>query len=644
MSNIAILDPLVANKIAAGEVVERPAAVVKELVENAIDAGSDKIYVEIQSGGKKLIRITDNGRGIAPEQLSIAFERHATSKVIHIEDIYALTTLGFRGEALASIAAVSHVEMTSKQADNDMGQMIKLSGGRIVENGPTGSQDGTTIVVKDLFYNTPARLKFMKSTASETGAISDLMIRLSLSHPEISFTYVVDQKNVFKTPGDQDPYKVIYAVLEKELAKNLMPVNIAYKNWKLTGYMSKLSYTRGNRAHQIFFVNQRYIKSRMLLDAVNGAYLGQLPIGRFPCAILHLEIAPDEVDVNIHPAKTEVKFHQEAALKDWLTTGLRQAIRSLDQVPEIASIKYSHQSSAPQKEAVPKTEELPQTTVSPVQEKQVFTPEPAHSGQQLYKEATQIYKEASHKPVVSAASTPYNQMQSEVRKAFDPSVLAHLKMADLAKETVMEAPIPEQTSFIKTSEGLYDDLLYVGQVFNAYLLFQKNGQLYVVDQHAGHEKILYEKFKVDFSSQQIVRQILAKPILMRFNHSEWTELMAEKDKMAEIGFIYEAFGDQELVIREVPLAFHTPGTESFFRELADGIGRLKLSSADIWKEKIIKAACKAAIKANDRMEAFEVKRLIDDLKTLEDPYTCPHGRPIIVTITQAEFEKMFKRT
>ncbi len=643
MSNIAILDPLVANKIAAGEVVERPAAVVKELVENAIDAGSDKIYVEIQSGGKKLIRITDNGRGIAPEQLVIAFERHATSKVTHIEDIYALTTLGFRGEALASIAAVSHVEMTSKQAVSDTGQLIKLSGGRVVENTPTGAQNGTTIVVKELFFNTPARLKFMKSTAAETGAISDLMIRLSLSHPEISFTYVVDQKNVFKTPGDKDPYKVIFAVLEKELAKNLMPVSITHNNWKLTGYVSKLSFTRGNRSHQIFFVNQRYIKSRMMLDAVTGAYLGQLPIGRFPCAILHLEVAPDEVDVNIHPAKTEVKFHHEGALKDWLMASLRQAIRSLDQIPEIASIKYTHQPS----KVAPQTE-------PPI--KQPIVPEPIeqHTGQQLYKEARQTDSPETKAttPIYTTATKPspyqpvatVNTPHQEERKAFDPAILSHLKMADLAKDVLKEESVVEQTTFIKSSEGLYDDLIYIGQVFQSYLMFQKEGQLYVVDQHAGHEKILYERFKADFTNQQIVRQILAKPILMSFNHSEWTQLMAEKDKMAEVGFVYEAFGDQEIVIREVPLAFHTPGTESFFKELADGISRLKLSSEEIWKDRIIKAACKAAIKANDVMDAFEVKRLIQDLKKLEDPYTCPHGRPIIVTITQSEFEKMFKRT
>ncbi len=623
MSTINILDPLVANKIAAGEVVERPSAVVKELVENSIDAGSTKIYIEIQTGGKKLIRITDNGKGIAPEEIALAFERHATSKVTLIEDIYALTTLGFRGEALASIAAVSHVEMTSKQAQNETGQILKISGGRVVENAPIGAQEGTTIVVKDLFYNTPARLKFMKSTAAETGAISDLMIRLALSHSHICFTYVVDQKNVFKTPGDGDPYKVIYAVLDKELAQNLVPVSFEKDGWKLKGYVSKLSYTRGNRGHQIFFVNHRFIKSKMLLDTVSGAYLGQLPIGRFPSAVLHLEVPADQVDVNIHPAKTEVKFHQELILKDWLMTQLRQAIRSFNQIPEIASIKYRQE---------------PHLGQTQYREQQSATQMPSQAAEPVKTYSETHIETASEKNIETDS-----QSYEPANKPFDVSLLAHLKMADLVKETAKEA-IPEQTTFIKTSEGLYDDLVYIGQIFNAYLMFQKFGQLYVIDQHAGHEKILYEKFKAELTGKEMVRQILAKPILMTFNHSEWTAILAETEKMAQIGFIYEGFGDLSIVIREVPLAFHTPATETFFKELVDAIDRLKLTSEDIWKDRIIKAACKAAIKANDPMEAFEVKRLLEDLKTLENPYTCPHGRPIIVTITQSEFEKMFKRT
>lgn len=650
MSTINILDPLVANKIAAGEVVERPSAVVKELVENSIDAGATKIYIEIQTGGKKLIRITDNGKGIAPEEIALAFERHATSKVTLIEDIYALTTLGFRGEALASIAAVSHVEMTSKQAQNETGQILKISGGRVVENAPIGAQEGTTIVVKDLFYNTPARLKFMKSTAAETGAISDLMIRLALSHSHICFTYVVDQKNIFKTPGDGDPYKVIYAVLDKELAQNLVPVSFEKDGWKLKGYVSKLSYTRGNRGHQIFFVNHRFIKSKMLLDTVSGAYLGQLPIGRFPSAVLHLEVPADQVDVNIHPAKTEVKFHQELILKDWLMTQLRQAIRSFNQIPEIASIKYRQEphSGQTQYREQQAASEMPSQAAEPVKtysETHIET-----VSEKIIKTDSQSY-EPANKPFVQTStniqpSTNFQQKPNFARpqdKPFDVSLLAHLNMADLVKETAKDA-IPEQTTFIKTSEGLYDDLIYIGQVFNAYLMFQKFGQLYVIDQHAGHEKVLYEKFKAELTGKEMVRQILAKPILMTFNHSEWTAILAETEKMAQIGFVYEGFGDLSIVIREVPLAFHTPATETFFKELVDAIDRLKLTSEDIWKDRIIKAACKAAIKANDPMEAFEVKRLLEDLKTLEDPYTCPHGRPIIVTITQSEFEKMFKRT
>lgn len=654
-SRIQVLEAHVANKIAAGEVVERPAAVVKELVENAIDAGSTKIYVEIASGGKKLIRITDNGSGISPEDMAVAFERHATSKVKAIEDIYALVTLGFRGEALASIAAVSHVEMTSKQANLEMGQSIKLIGGKVVENTPVAAQNGTTIQIKDLFFNTPARMKFMKSTAAETGAISDLMTRLALSHQEVSFTYTVDQKTIFKTSGDGDAKKVIYAVLDKELAQNLIPVSIEEDGWKLTGFLSKLTFTKGNRSHQIFFVNQRYIKSKLLLDAVTGAYLGQLPIGRFPSAILHLEMPAERVDVNIHPAKTEVKFHNEMQLKDWLTLGLRKVIKAFDQIPEISEIKYREGILPPSKAM-----ENSQSAVKHPQDSKEPS-SPVHLGKVLYKQEstptgssvdralTPIPTKVSDRPIApSAPVTSHKSYVAEVaeREKFKPELLAKLNMADLVPNKASEMPeeIHEQTSFIKTSEGLYEDLNYIGQVFQSYLLFQKEGKLYVIDQHAGHEKILYEKFKREFMERELVRQILAKPILLEFSHGEFSLLMGEVEKMATIGFIYEAFGESAIVVREVPLAFHSPGTENFFRSIVDGLERLKISPEAIWKDRLIKAACKAAIKANDVMDVFEVKKLLEDLKVLEDPYTCPHGRPIIVTITPLEFEKMFKRT
>lgn len=663
---IEILDPHVANKIAAGEVVERPSAVVKELVENAIDAGATKIFVEIASGGKKLIRITDNGGGISPNDMAVAFERHATSKVKVIEDIYALSTLGFRGEALASIAAVSHVEMTSKQPDLEMGQCIKLVGGKVVENLPVAAQNGTTILVKDLFFNTPARLKFMKSTAAETGAISDLMTRLALSHQEISFTYTVDQKPIFKTSGDGDAKKVIYSVLDKELAQNLVVVDIAHEGWTLKGYISKLSYTKGNRGQQIFFVNQRYIKSKILLDAVAGAYLGQLPIGRFPSAILHLEMPSEQVDVNIHPAKTEVKFHHEYQLKDWLTIGLRETIRKIDQIPEIAEIKHRYApSSASAPSSLRETPEDVKTIVGREPDKALSVsgePDrnlPLKTGTSLPEDFESLsdgavkvgLKEEPKEQEVKRhmGKMLYNANRENPippRSSFDPKLLSKLNMADLEPEAIKQMPaaLVEQTSFIKTSEGLYDDLFYIGQVFNSYLLFQKEGKLFVIDQHAGHEKVLYEKFKKDFLERQVVRQILARPLILELSHGEFSIIMGEIERMASIGFVYESFGESAIVVREVPLTFHTPATESFFKDILDGLEKLKLSPDEIWREKLIKSACKAAIKANDPMDAYEVKKLLSDLKDLEDPYTCPHGRPIIVTITQSEFEKMFKRT
>lgn len=634
---IEVLDPQVANKIAAGEVVERPAAVVKELVENAIDAGASRIHVEIASGGKKLIRITDNGVGILPEQMVVAFERHATSKVRAIEDIYALETLGFRGEALASIAAVSHVEMISKVNDQPTGQIVKISGGKLVETSAVGSETGTTMVVKELFYNTPARLKFMKSTAAETSAISDLMIRLALSHTEISFSYMADQKIVFKTSGDGDLKKVIYAVLDKEFATQMLPVKQEGNGWQISGFVSKLSFTKGNRSNQIFFVNHRYVKSKQLLDAVSGAYLGQLPVGRFPSAVLFVNLPPEQVDVNIHPAKTEVKFHNEFALKDEWLIALRAAIRDVDQIPEIKAIKHSYHmpSGTSVVSEVTKPLDTNTTHTEPIEdfeplESPVRDVKPAHNGQAMYQQVNSPMK---------------NPVKPVIPSSFKPELLSKLKMEDLSTEKAHQMPEPlyEQTSLIQSSESMYDDLTYVGQVFNSYLLFQKEGKLFVVDQHAGHEKVLYEAFRNSFDDEMIGRQILAKPIVISVNHGQLMSLEDSKETIFKLGFEFEPFGDDAIVVREVPLAFISAGTEDFFRSVLEATEK-RQSAGDLFKEKLITAACKAAIKANDRMESFEVQKLINDLKGLKDPYTCPHGRPIIVNITIHEFEKMFKRT
>lgn len=627
---IQVLDPQVANKIAAGEVVERPSAVVKELVENAIDAGATQIHVEIATGGKKLIRITDNGSGITPEDMVIAFERHATSKVRAIEDIYALETLGFRGEALASIAAVSHVEMISKVAQQATGQVVKISGGKLVETSAVGSETGTTMVVKELFYNTPARLKFMKSTAAETAAISDLMIRLALSHTEISFSYIADQKIVFKTSGDGDLKKVIYAVLDKEFATQMIPVDVSGSQWQIKGFMSKLSFTKGNRAHQIFFVNQRFVKSKHLLDAVSGAYLGQLPIGRFPSAVLFVELPPDQVDVNIHPAKTEVKFHNEFALKDEWLLALRSAIRQMDQIPEIKAIKHSYQEPVTE-QPKPMAKEVPIEDFEPLADvKSPSVQTPVHMGQAMYQKVNSPMK---------------NPVQSAQPNHFKPELLSKLKMDDLTTEKphAMPEPLYEQTSLIQSSESLYEDLIYIGQVFNSYLLFQKEGKLFVIDQHAGHEKVLYEAFKASFEAENPSKQILAKPIVISANHAQQMLLEDAKTVIESLGFTFDSFGEDAIVVREVPLAFISSGTESFFKSVLENNMRSQ-SLGELFKEKLITAACKAAIKANDTMDAFEVKKLLTDLKALKDPYTCPHGRPIIVNITQHEFEKMFKRT
>lgn len=651
------LDSSVSNKIAAGEVVERPAAVVKELIENAIDAGSTHILVDIESGGKALIRITDNGCGITPEDLPLAFERHATSKVHEIEDLYKLVSLGFRGEALASIAAVSLITLTTKRLQDDSGWRVHLSGGKMVDSHETACQNGTSITVKDLFFNTPARLKFLRSTPAETAVISDLVTRLAISHPDISFKYYVDKKQIFMTPGDGDRYKALFSVFEKELTKNLSAFSSEDPSLKVSGYLSRLSYVRSNRSHQIFFVNGRYVKSKTLSDAVANAYTGLLPIGKFPVAILYIELPPELVDVNIHPAKTEIKFDNEYKIRDAIASILRKTLHRELEAPVIVPVSTS---------PVPASASIPVSTpVSAVASVVDSTPVLAHSSTQvqpsndLKQKTTPSFEEDKAKSYLNERPTDYKavsepQMVNPIPEKFNRAIFEHIKIDALetlkesSSEQLTATPEPvivtQETFLPPVAESLYDELRFIGQAFQSFLIFEKYGKLYWIDQHAAHEKILYEHLKKDFENKSVIRQILVKPVIVEVDHADLMRLTEALDDFERVGFIVEPFGTDSFVIREVPIAFSIPKATEFFEEILSQISQKKLFAQDIWLEKIIKSACKGAIKANDKLEPFEIKKLLEQLKTLESPYTCPHGRPIIVAMTRYEIEKMFKRT
>jgi len=513
------LDKDISNKIAAGEVVERPLAVVKELVENAIDAQASKITVEIKDAGKSLIRVTDDGFGIQPDDVLLAFERHSTSKIRTINDIYHISSLGFRGEALASISSVSNMEVISKHKDHDMGKKLNLSGGKVLEHIEVGAPSGTTMMVKDLFFNTPARLKFLKSNNAEQNAINDIMTKLALSHPEIAFKYIVNGQNIFITPGNNRLYDVILNIYQRSLAKNLIEVNYEDNGIKLSGFISSIELTRGNRQYQIAFVNNRYVKSKTIEDAIATVYRTLIPHNRFPIVFLNVAIDPSLIDINIHPAKTEIRFHQEGVIKDLIYKALKYEINRYNLVPD----KEISSKSIPNREVL-------KTFIEANKKDDEVKVNPKHYNPHIEKPSKKekevllnSYKALNQKDEVIIEETQfenkvdeliYEAPKNEVTKSLVREIEKPLSRPLIREtETVISKPLvreeqvleqvyePPKQLFEKENETIYDHLNFVGQIFNSYLIYEKNAEMYIIDQHAAHEKILYEKFLDDYKKK-----------------------------------------------------------------------------------------------------------------------------------------------
>ncbi len=707
MKRIHKLEPNISNKIAAGEVVERPAAVVKELVENAIDSGATKITVEIKKAGKALIRVSDNGSGIEPDDVELAFERHATSKIETVEDIYSVATLGFRGEALASISAVSNMDVITRRAENETGVKLSISGGKQILKEETGCPVGTTMVVKDLFFNTPARLKFLKSDNAERTALSDIVNKLALSHAEIGFRFVSDDKILFSTPGKGDLYKSIYAIYEKDMSRSLIPVEKSSDGITVKGFMTNLNYTRGNRSLQNFFVNGRYVKSDMLMDGVSMAYRTMLQPGRFPACFLKIEIDPNKVDVNIHPAKTEIKFHQEGAIKQFLYSAVRETLLSFDQTPVVAlkdTQVFKRPLEAPEKPASNLTESKSDTSAFNTQKKVESKPQipsdtidktPKTKDSDLYRVTKKTIGTAPSKKDAGIRAHPVYENNRDESKTYSYDTFidksSHVKdlpekvaesISASKSETVnvvdppppsifeqprpqMEAPVldlfkrsdashdPEQfleriqSEQMSVQSTIYDDLTYIGQMFLTYLIFEKEGKMYLIDQHAAHEKILFERLLRQYRKSALDRQILLDPILVELSYNLHASALAQKGTFEKLGLVIDDFGSGAIVIREIPALLDRMGAESLFSNALDKMethSESSVQTTDARLEKIMQESCKTAIKAHDYMADIEVDQLLDQLKKLDDPYTCPHGRPIIISITRQEIEKKFKRT
>lgn len=633
MREIAVLDQVTIDKIAAGEVVERPSSVVKELVENAIDAGASAVTVEIKDGGKTFLRITDNGSGIPKVQVPLAFLRHATSKIEKVEDLMEIASLGFRGEALSSISAVSQVELITKTASDMAGVRYIIEGGIEKSMEEIGAPEGTTFLVRNLFYNVPARSKFLKTTATEGGYISSLMEQMALSHPEISFKYMMNGQVKLHTSGNGNQKDVIYQIYGRDITRELLEIHSKNELLEIHGYIGKPTVSRGNRSFENYYINGRYVKNKILMRAIEDAYKGFLMQHQFPFVSLQIFMTGNGLDVNVHPAKMEVRFSREQEVYQSLYRTLSDALYQRELIPEVSfERKQSKKQEAPaiSRASVPEPFEKSRLQ-KPVQSTVI--------------RETAAYPAARTKQPEVNAQTP----NTNVPEINMPEIKAPEKQA-LEQPTLIQNPMPGQTFH---QESLLEQPMLsaqarrqhklIGQLFDTYWLVQYEASFYIIDQHAAHEKVLYERIVRELESRTIHAQYLSPPIIISLSMEEEMLLKAHKHLFEKFGFELEHFGAREYNIRAVPSNLYGVDQKTLFLELLGGLNREEKQTPEILLHKLATAACKAAVKGNQKLSAAEADRLIDELLQLENPYHCPHGRPTIIAMTKTELEKKFRR-
>lgn len=658
MRKIAVLDQNTIDKIAAGEVVERPSSVVKELVENAIDAGATAVTVEITDGGKKLLRITDNGSGMEAEQIPLAFLRHATSKIEKVEDLEHIASLGFRGEALSSIAAVSQVELITKTPSSVSGSRYVIEGGQEHSLEELGAPEGTTFLVRNLFYNTPARSKFLKSDMTEANYIHTLMEQLALSHPEISFKYIQNKQVKLHTSGNYSVKDVIYSVYGREIARALLEVSQENFFMKIEGFVGKPEIARGNRSFENYYINGRYVKNNIITKAIENAYRGFLMQHKFPFVSLRMEMEGNDLDVNVHPAKREVRFAREQEVYDAVYDTVRAALTRREMIP-----KVSVDSSSVKED---KEEKVTRAAV----------PEPFEQKrrEELYGARKPVTSEqkpviSEQKPVISYVNDPPETRMKEpvVSAAREPE--APYRPVVTHEETVISEP--KAPAFSKDEEEMFSGTLrekqtppqqlelfeekllapesrsridLIGQIFDTYWLVQFEDNFYIIDQHAAHEKVYYERMVKQFREHSIDSQYLNPPLIVALSMQEEEVLKANMNYFEQFGFEIENFGGREYRISAVPSNLYGLTEEELFLEMLDNLASdNSKDTLDIFAARLATMACKAAVKGNHAMSQQEAEKLIDELLTLENPYHCPHGRPTIIAMTRTELEKKFKR-
>lgn len=638
---IHILSTQTANQIAAGEVVERPASVAKELMENALDAGATAITLEIREGGIEYLRVTDNGWGIPQGEVPKAFLRHATSKIESENDLMSIATLGFRGEALASIASVSRLTLVTRTKDGEAGFRYALEGGEVKDEGPVGCPAGTAITVEDLFFNTPARRKFLKKSSAEATAVCDLAQRLILSHPEVAFRVVTGGKTLYQSYGDGDLKNAIYVVYGKNVFASLMKVDDAQSGVQVKGYVGGPDIARGNRTHQTFFINGRYVRSALLSQALEAAYQTHLTVNRYPFCVLNIRLPLEQVDVNVHPGKLEVRFKDERFIRETVMQAVRKAIQTQEPLaaamdrPAFGSQRYDREQ--------PKFRVAPPAAASNESNKIEPMPlRPEKNGG-----STQTEFKINNIQTGIRDVNLIEDVHSEIPIKVLDTLMQPLKseMGEEAAVTVKEAAEPLLVS-LTAKENLFADAPHrlIGQAFLTYLIVEKGDYLYIIDQHAAHERILYEKFTAEMAKGSVDIQPLLVPYILELSAPEKSALEENLDDLREIGYDLEEFGPFSYRVTAIPaLLGEPPLRELFYDVLAELMDSRRPTALEIKRSRLITLSCKKAIKGGDSLSKGEVDYLMDLVLSEKVPLTCPHGRPILTVMTRTDIEKKFKR-
>ena len=627
MPKIVKLSPHVANLIAAGEVVERPSSVIKELLENAVDAGATQVTAEIRDGGMTFLRVTDNGCGMSDEDAATAFQRHATSKLRQAEDLAAIETMGFRGEALAAIASVSRIDLLTKTADSISGVSIQLEAGNILEQSEAGCPDGTTIIVRDLFFNTPARMKFMKSDSVEGSRVFAAVQLQALAHPEVAFRFLRDGKEILSTPGSGNLADAAYCVYGKECGK-MAKVDSHWDSYKLTGFVSKPTDARPSRSMQTFFVNDRPVKSRILIAALEEAYRNQIMVGKFPACVLHLHLPADTVDVNVHPAKTEVKFLNEKAVFDCVHYGVLGALNAVQDRPQVQFKQAPIQAPVQPQKAAPKQDFF--RTMTPAEFKTFST---------AVQNAPQPSKAAAAATVAVIERTNVLVNEPIIRPSIQPA------SAKSPVPVVTSTPIPVETEPEQAVLPMPEPIPWrlVGQLYNSYILVEQGDEAYLIDQHAAHERILFDKLKEN--QETISSQSLITPVSCRLAPEYASALLQNQVLLEELGFRVEEFGSNALLIRQIPMDLPAEDAANALESVAADLLRGRQEDRSSVRDEILHTvACKAAIKAGWKTSEQELHKLAKTVMEREDLKHCPHGRPICITLSKKQLEKQFKRS